>query len=337
MNSYDRVFARLAGEPVDRLPNLCIVMQYAGDLFHVPYGRMVSDYRVFADAMCNCTQQLHLDCLWAISDPMREAEGFGADVVIPENGVPYSPRPLIQDVCDISKLRVIEPEDGKRMNDRLMAVQLLAQRAAKTIPVIGWVEGAFAEACDLLGINEAMLAIMDEPEATQDLLQICLEQAKRFALAQIRAGADLIGVGDAAASLLSPGHYERFVLPYQQELLGFIRSNGAVSKLHICGNINRVMPLVVQAGADMIDCDHMVDLRAAAERANARSACVCGNFDPVSILYQGTADDVRAAVTNCAQIGSRTNFIAAGCEVPRGTPNENMQAVYETLCALAPQ
>jgi len=332
MNSYERVFARFEGKPVDRIPNFSIVMQYAADMFHVQYGRMVSDYRVFVDAMCSCTEKLHLDCLWAISDPMREAEGFGADIVIPENGVPYSRRPLIQDISDIKKLRTIPPESGKRMNDRLMAVQALVQRAAKTTPVIGWVEGAFAEACDLIGINEAMTTIIDEPEAMEELFQKCLEQAKLFALAQIQEGADIIGVGDAAASLVSPNHFQHFILPFQKELIGYIKSHGAKAKLHICGNINRVFHLVVQSGADMIDCDHMVDLRAAAEMANDHNACVCGNFDPVSVLLRGSVDDVREAVKNCSQIGYKTNFIAAGCEVPRSTPLENMLAIHETLC-----
>lgn len=331
MNSFERVFARLEGKPVDRIPNFCIVMQYAGDLYNVPYGRMVSDYRVFADAMCYCTEQLHLDCLWAISDPMREAEGFGADVVIPENGVPYSPRPLVKDISDISKLKVIPPENGKRMNDRLLAVQVMSQRSAKTIPVIGWVEGAFAEACDLIGINEAMTTVIDEPEAMEDLLSTCLEQAKLFALSQIQAGADIIGVGDAAASLVSPNHYQQFVLPYQKKLIDFIKSQGVHAKLHICGNINKVFHLVVQSGANMIDCDHMVDLNAAAQMANDHNASVCGNFDPVSIILRGNANDVRTAVIDCAQIGYMTNFIAAGCEVPRGTPLENMLTIHKTL------
>ena len=335
MNSFERVFARFEGKPVDRIPNLCIVMHFAGDLFQVPYGRMVSDYRVFADAMCRCTEQLHLDCLWAISDPMREAQGFGADVVIPENGVPYSPRPLIQDITDISKLKVIPPENGKRMNDRLQAVRVMAQRSAKTIPVIGWVEGAFAEACDLIGINEAMVAVIDEPEAMEELLNTCLEQAKLFASSQIQAGADIIGIGDAAASLISPSHYQQFVLPYQKKLIDFIQAQGVRVKLHICGNINRVLSLVVQSGADMIDCDHMVDLRAAAKLAQEQNACVCGNFDPVSILLLGSIDTVRASVKECATIGYSTNFIAAGCEVPRGTPLENMLAVHETLCEIS--
>ena len=337
MNSYERVFARMAGQPVDRIPNLSIVMQFAGDLLGVPYGKMVSDYRVFADAMCLCQERFALDCLWAISDPMREAEGLGAQVTIPEDAVPYSPVPLIQDVAQIPHLRPIPPEQGRRMNDRLEAVRLLRQRGGNTLPVIGWVEGPFAEACDLMGLDEVMFNLYDEEEAVHQLLSITLEQAKAFALAQIEAGADLIGIGDAAASLVGPDHYRAFVLPYQQQLVQAIHHRGVKVKLHICGNINRVVDLAAASGADMIDCDHMVDLRAAAQAARAQGACVCGNFDPVGVVLHGTPQEVARAVEDCARLGTGTNFIAPGCEVPRGTPHANLEAIHQALCAMGPQ
>ena len=337
MNSYERVFSRMEGRGVNRIPNLSIVMQFAGELLGVPYGKMVSDYRIFADAMSLCQERFALDCLWAISDPMREAEGLGAQVTIPEDGVPYSPVPLIQDVSQIAHLRPIAPEQGRRMNDRLEAVRLLHQRGGGEIPVIGWVEGPFAESCDLMGLDEVMFNLYDEEEAIHQLLSITLEQAKRFALAQIDAGADLIGIGDAAASLVGPDHYRSFVLPYQQQLVQAIHDRGTKVKLHICGNINRVVDLAVASGADMIDCDHMVDLQAAATCAKAHHACVCGNFDPVGVVLHGTPEQVTQAVERCAHLGTNTNFIAPGCEVPRGTPYANLEAIHHALCAIGPQ
>ena len=337
MNSYERVFRRMEGKGVDRIPNLSIVMQFAGDLLGVPYGKMVSDYRLLSDAMSLCQEQFALDCLWVISDPMREAEGLGAQVTIPEDGVPYSPVPLLQNVSQISRLRPIAPEQGRRMNDRLEAVRLLHQRSGGTIPVIGWVEGPFAESCDLMGLDEVMFNLYDEEEAMHELLNITLDQAKRFALAQIDAGADLIGIGDAAASLISPEHYRAFVLPYQQQLIQAIHARGTKVKLHICGNISRVLDLAVASGADMIDCDHMVDIQSAASCARVHNACVCGNFDPVEVVLHGTPQQVAQAVEGCAHLGTGTNFIAPGCEVPRGTPYANLKAIHQALCAIGPQ
>lgn len=332
MNSYERFFRRMAGEPVDRLPNMNIVMQFASHQMGLNYGKMVSDYRVLADCVANCYEKFHIDCLWTVSDPMREAEGFGADVVIPEDGVPYSRVPRIRDVSDIKTLKVIDPSKGKRMTDRVEAVRLLKRRFTNEAPVIGWVEGSFAEACDLTTVSEMLLLLYDEPEAASELLSICLEQGKLFAKAQVEAGADIVGVGDAATSLIGPELYKQFAFPYQKELIEYIHGLGSKVKLHICGNITHVLDMAIAAKPDILDLDYMVDIEKAAKLAGDIS--VCGNFDPVAVLMQGSVRDVREATRRCAELGVNNNIVAAGCEVPVQTPPENLLAVYEELCAL---
>ena len=54
MNSYERVFARLNGEPVDRIPNLCLVMTFAAHEIEVPYRQFITDYRLLAEGMLRC-------------------------------------------------------------------------------------------------------------------------------------------------------------------------------------------------------------------------------------------------------------------------------------------
>lgn len=56
-----------------------------------------------------------------------------------------------------------------------------------------------------------------------------------FARQQIREGAQFIGIGDAAASLVSPRFYKELILPAEQRLIDEIHKNGARAKLHICG------------------------------------------------------------------------------------------------------
>jgi MtaA/CmuA family methyltransferase len=262
---------------------------------------------------------------------MREAGGFGADVIIPTDGVPYCSKKLIQNLGDISKLKVIDPSSNERMNDRLEAVRLLKSHVQKDAPVVGWVEGPVAESCDLMGISECLCEMLDEPEAIHELLSICLEQASVFAIEQLKAGADIIGVGDAACSLIGPELYEKFSLPYQQKLISNIHKAGGKVKLHICGNTNPILHLMAQTGADIIDLDHMVDMKKACE-VFPESRCINGNFDPVKILLQGTEETVEHAVRSCLDYAAlNRTFIAAGCEVPILTPEKNLKAVTATL------
>ena len=133
------------------------------------------------------------------------------------------------------------------------------------------------------------------------------------------------------SSLIGPALYADFALPYQQVLIRRIHAMGAGVKLHICGNLNPVLSLVAQTGADIVDLDHMVDLKAAADLFPPEMH-ISGNFDPVSVLLQGTPASVEAAVLRCMEdTGKNQSCIAAGCEVPKFTPPENLRAVADTL------
>ena len=331
MNSYQRVMNRFAGKPVDRLPNMSLVMMFAAKLVGVSYGQYCADHRYLVDGAFRCCEQFGFDMVCAISDPMREAEGFGANVLLPDDGVPYSPQKRLQSLADIDTLRVIDPDSGKRMHDRLEAVRRMKERAGTDIPVVGWVEGALAECCDLMHMQEVFINMLDEPEAIKTLIDICTQQGILFARAQVEAGADIVGIGDAATSLIGPALYEEFVLPYQQKMIQAVHTAGAKVKLHICGNLNPVMDLVAQTGADMVDLDYMVDMDRAADIL-PKDCCICGNFDPVSILYEGTPELVKEATRKCMRLSRKNNnFVAPGCEIPKDTPVENVLALKEAL------
>ena len=331
MNSYTRVMNRFAGKPVDRIPNLSIVMMFAAKEIGVTYSQCCSDYRLLADGAFRCHEKYGIDMVCAISDSMREAEGFGTQVVFPEEGVPYAARLRLQTLEDIDTLKVIDPSAGRRMTDTVEAVRLMRQRAGQDIPVVGWVEGAMAECCDLMDMQEVFMNLLDEPEAMEQLIEICTQQGILFAKAQVEAGADIIGIGDAATSLIGPALYEEFVLPYQKKMIRAVHDAGAKVKLHICGNINPVMHLIAQTGADMVDMDHMVDMDRAAEIL-PKDCCICGNFDPVTIMYEGTPEMVKDATRKCMALSRKNNnCVAPGCEIPKDTPIENVLAMKAAL------
>lgn len=330
MTPRERVFNRIQGKPVDRVPNLNIVMLFAAKFIGVPYDKYVTDFKYLVEGNIRCCEYFGIDMLSTISDPMREAAAFGADIIIPFGGVPYSEKAFIQAYSDIKKLVVKSPQTQERMLDRLKAVERYKMDAGELYPILGWVEGAFAEANDLRGMTELMVDVYDEPEAVKELLEICNEQAILFAREQIKAGADFIGIGDAAASLVSPDIYKEFVLPYEKRLISAIHTEGALAKLHICGNTSHLLGNMTLSGADMVDVDWMVDFRKAHERLNGNCS-VCGNFDPVKILLEGTVEEVKNAVKGCIRAGTQKTFIAAGCEVPKFTSHENMLAMAEAI------
>jgi uroporphyrinogen-III decarboxylase len=164
----------------------------------------------------------------------------------------------------------------------------------------------------------------------EELLAICAEVSVAFARAQVEAGADIIGIGDAIASQISPEMYRRFALPYEKRVFDAVHELGALGRLHICGNTTHLLELMPESGADIIDLDWMVDWPKAGALFGDRLP-LCGNFDPVAIMLQGTPQEVYRATLDCLETGGRLNISGAGCEIPDNTPPKNLQAQTRAL------
>jgi MtaA/CmuA family methyltransferase len=217
------------------------------------------------------------------------------------------------------------------MHDRVKGAELLREKVGGEIPIMGWVEGALAESADLRGVNEVMTDLYLNPDWLAELLEKCIEVGIAFAQAQIEAGADIIGLGDAIASQVSPDMYRRFALPYEQRIFAAVHEMGRLARLHICGNTTHILADMAESGADIVDLDWMVDFKQAAETYGDDGPAICGNFDPVAVMLQGTPEQVTQATLTCLQTGGNRSISMAGCEIPDGTPHENLLAQAQAL------
>lgn len=334
MTSTERLAARLQGQPVDRIPNLTLVMQFAADLIGAPLARYYQDFNVLCEANFKTVEVFRLDIVDAISDPYREAADFGAQIIFPEDDLPICIEPRLKDPSDLATLPAPDPlAPGSRMRDRVDAIRLFHARVGGQVPVQGWVEGALAEAADLRGVSALMYDLYDRPEWVEDLLEHCTETAIAFAQAQVEAGATIIGLGDAIASQVNPRAYRQFALPYEQRIFEAVRRAGAIPRLHICGDTTRIVGDMAHSGAQIIDLDWQVDLAMARAQVDAVDPAIalCGNIDPVAVLYNGTPEGIRQAVSACRAVGGPNWLAAPGCEVPRNTPAENLHAFGAAL------
>ena len=330
MNSYERMTNRLKRETVDRPPNFNIFMTFAAHYIKQPLSKYYLDYRVLVDANIAMVENFNVDIVQAISDSYRETADFGAKIEFPEDGLPINKEPLLNNPDNLKTLQKPNPGGGKRMSDRLNAVQLMREKVGDEIPVMGWVEGALAEAGDLRGVTNILMDMFERPQWLKELLEIVTEVEIEFANEQIKAGAHIIGLGDAIASLISPTMYQEFGLPYEKRIFQTVREMGAISRLHICGDTSAILPYMFKSGADIIDLDWMVDMKAAAYQFGDRVA-FCGNFDPVSIMLRGKPDDVYRATQKSIFDGGPNCFNAAGCEIPDKSPHENLKAQHRAL------
>ena len=329
MNGYERVLATLEGRQPDTLAFMPITMMFAADLIGVPYGRYATDCTVLVEGQLAVARQFDVDHVSCISDPARETADCGAAVLYFDDQPPTmdESHAFLQDKSRLKTLQIPDPtRSGSRMKDRVQAAELFAQKVKGELFIEGWVEGPCAEAADLRGINVLMTDFIDDPEFVHELFEFNVRMATSFAHAQIKAGCDLIGVGDAAASLVGPRIYREFVFPHEKQLIENIQALGGRVRLHICGNISRSLTEIGQLGCEMIDLDSMVSIEKARLEMGANQI-IAGNIDPVKCLRNGTPQDITDAVTACHQAAGGNFIVGAGCEVPRDTPSDNLVAM----------
>ncbi|MCC6262310.1 MAG: uroporphyrinogen decarboxylase [Bryobacterales bacterium] len=330
MNGKERILATFDGAPRDHLALMPITMMFAGDTAGVLYRDYASNYRVLAAAQLRTAERYGFDYVSAISDPAREASDLGGVIEWFENQPPaiVESQAVLQEKSRLASLGQPEMAAGSRMEDRVRAVEALRRGAGGDLLVEGWVEGPCAMGADLRGINSLMLDFSDDPEFIDDLFAFVVTMEIAFAKAQIRAGADLIGVGDAASSLVGPRLYRQYVLPWQKKLIAAIRAEGARVRLHICGNTRRILGDMGTIGADLIDLDFPSPV-AEARSAMTISQALLGNLDPVRTVRDGTPASVTAAIAKCHEEAGSAFIVGAGCEIARGTPEENILALAQ--------
>ncbi len=328
MNGRQRVLAFLNHQPIDHLALMPVVMMFCADHIGVKYGEYVKNHRALAEAQIRTAEDYDFDIVSNMSDPAREAADCGARIEY------YDDQPaaiiesdaLLTDKMLLADLEIPDPLGGGRMHEAVKALEVMKHRVGDQKAIMGWVEGPCAEAADLRGINTLMLDLYDDPAFVADLLEFTVEMALRYGKAQIDAGADIIGVGDAAASLIGPKFYEEVVWPYESKLVAGLQAMGAKVRLHICGNTKSIVDGMGRLGCEIVDLDYFTPVELARAAMGAETALL-GNIDPVRSLRNGSPASVTADIAECHRQAGPRYIVGAGCEVPRDTPLENVRAL----------
>jgi len=233
---------------------------------------------------------------------------------------------VIQTAADIQKLEVPDVYQHERTLDRVRGAEAYRRALSDEVPVIGWIEGPLAEACDLAGVSDMLMMLMMDPDASELLMDKCMEMAKIFARAQLEAGCHIIGMGDAVCSQIDAGTYENFVRDRHKEIIEYIHSIGGLVKLHICGNITHLLPAIREVNADIVDLDWQVGL-IEARNILGKEVILCGNINPVTV-QDLPAEEVYELSKELVYSQKGQRFIlSAGCEITVNTPSENLMAM----------
>jgi uroporphyrinogen decarboxylase len=270
-----------------------------------------------------------MDMVGLISDPYRETSAFGAKISFPAEAVPKCEALIVKSIKDVKNLRNPDLYRSERTRDRIEGAKYYTKLLKGNVPVIGWIEGPLAEACDLTGVSEMLMQLMIDPDFSNILMDKCVVTAKEFARLQIEAGCEIIGIGDAICSQIDIDTYNTYIKDRHGEIIDQIHKYGGKVKLHICGDITHLLPSIKDLGTDILDLDWQVDMDKAYDILGPE-VVRCGNIDPV-IVQNKSSDEITEITKNIVnKEKGRKHIISAGCEITVNTPVENLMAIRES-------
>lgn len=190
---------------------------------------------------------------------------------------------------------------------------------------------------DLLGAEDAMLALATEPAKARALLHRFAKAVAGHTREQIAAGVDAINVSApwSGQSFISPVLYRELIAPAQAVVVQACRAGGVPSYCHTCGAIGDRLELIIDTGFDGIECLDPpplgnVELADAVTRIGQR-AFIKGNIDPVHTLLNGTPDKIRDDIRRRLEIGmTAPGFIlSTACAIAPDTPPAHVALLRE--------
>ncbi len=329
MNKTEALEQLRDGRCGDRILYHPILMHFAARYNQTTYSRFASSYKVLVESNIKCLEDFDIDAVGLISDPYRETSAFGAKIHFPEDSVPQCREPIVKNITDARQLKNPDLYKAERTLDRIEGVKEYRKHLGNSIPVIGWIEGPLAETCDLAGVNETLLNLIMAPDLVKFLIDKTTVTAKDFAKAQVEAGCDIIGIGDAICSQISDDQYREFVKEKHQEMVDYIHSLGAGVKIHICGDITHLLPDLKDVKPDILDLDWMVDMHET-HSILGDEIIRCGNLDPVRVIEQSSAEKLASEVQTICRKELKNPFIlSGGCEITVDTPVNNLHIMRE--------
>ncbi len=255
---------------------------------------------------------------------------LGGRIKYRQVGAPDLEEPLVKTAEDLAHL----PLEQVDSYSTVQTVRETARRVAEQIgdeymvTLTSW--GPFSLGAQILGVEETMRGCFRQPELVRQVIEFAGEFLRVFYAPLVEKRViPMVALADptAAGSLISRKHYEKFALPPLRRLVEYFRSHGVVTFLHICGNTDDRLDLLLETGAEIVSIDAAVDLGVAKEAFRGKT-CLGGNLHPVHVLQQGTPAQVEAAARGCLdQAAAGGGFILMpGCDTPPLTPRENVDA-----------
>lgn len=288
-----------------------------------------------AEVTLQPVERLGVDAAILFADILLVAEPLGVGLEFAKGEGPVIHHPVRSEEA---VARLPEVDVASDLGFVFETVGLVRRSLPPHIPLIGFAGAPFTVASYIVegGASRDYLhtkrLMLDHPAAWHRLMQVLVDATARYLNGQIDAGAAAVQLFDSWVGALGPEDYRASVLPHTRALIRALRPGTPV--IHFGTGTAALLPLMREAGGDVIGLDWRVDL-AAGWRAVGHDVAVQGNLDPAVLLARPAVirDRVRRVLE---QAGGRPGHIFnLGHGVPQQAPVDHVRALVDMVHELS--
>jgi uroporphyrinogen decarboxylase len=309
----DSAFLRATrGEPVDHTP--VWYMRQA--------GRSLPEYRKAREGVGMLDSCMNADLVTEIT-----LQAVGVDLDIKPGVGPVVAQP-VRTLADVAAIPDLTPE---HVPFTTAAIRSLVAELGPT-PLIGFAGAPFTVASYLVeggpskdhALTKAMM--FGAPDVWDALLRKIAGMSAAYLRVQVAAGASAVQLFDSWAGALTPQDYRRSVMPHSAAVLAAV-ADLDVPRIHFGVGTGSLLPLMAEAGADVVGVDWRTPLAEAIPRVGGRA--VQGNLDPTLVFAPTEVLTQRAAEIIEAGRAARGHVFNLGHGVLPSTDPDQLRRLTE--------
>lgn len=338
LTENERLEALWARQKPDRMPIYPMCAGFCTLNIGCSINDLYTDYKKSVDAQrWTCEQygwaQVTACTVGALT--ASPAEEFGGEVKYPTSEYAQAPtvarRPIEKDE-DILNLKV--PGSLEHIGTMPLMLKSTAYQLQFEGPVISPLLGSPMDAAGaVLGVEKICRLMIKKPELVHKAFRVFTD----FRIAQAKLWFDtfaterlvpMVGGPTTSSQIISPKHFETFILPYIKEMHDKLREMGYRHMFfHPCGDQNANLPFwsqVTMGDPGIVSVGHEIDLNTVAQYFPNDIAF--GNLEP-AILQTETPEQVYEASKEIILKGKTIPggyIFSVGCELPPMAPSYNV-------------
>jgi MtaA/CmuA family methyltransferase len=227
MTPMERVAAAMSLRQPDRVPVVLHSMTWAVKYSGYKFSECLADADKFVDAQARAREDLGYDSVCGLGAIFEISEAYGSLLTVFEDETPGIVEYVLSSAEDFEKLDpTLDITKAGWIPLLLEVIEKLKKRVGPDVPVMAVTRAPFVTAATMRGVESIYMDLILDPAFVHKLVDFCVEPCTAFAEAAVDAGADIVWIGDSAATGpgVSPQHYQEFGLPYARWALPTARA-----------------------------------------------------------------------------------------------------------------